>query len=175
MFELAITRGGDFVAYTRHAKAILLPDGTTVLGPLSVLPHVAGDYVIRAVVLDGAEPGPLEIGGTAPPVIDGDVVIVRRTVTPMGAEQIAAAEAQALETAWAALRAERDTRLLGATAILDRHRNQRDFGLPTTLTDAQATAWATYAQALRDMPEVTTDPAAPVWPVEPASLCPTTA
>lgn len=167
MFDLAITQGDSFVSYTRNAKAIDLPDGTTVLGPLSHLPHHAGDYTIRAVVLSGVEPGPLEIGGTAPPVVDGDVVVIRRTVTPLGAEQIAAIEAVAVQSAWSALRAERDNRLLGATAVLDRHRNQRDFGLPTTLTDAQATAWATYAQALRDLPEVTTDPAAPIWPVDP--------
>lgn len=68
---------------------------------------------------------------------------------------------------WAALRTERDKRLIAATAILDRHRNQRDFGLTTTLTDAEATAWATYAQSLRDLPEATSDPAAPKWPVEP--------
>lgn len=72
-----------------------------------------------------------------------------------------------IEGAWAALRAERDRRLAGVTAILDRHRNQRDFGLPTTLTDAVATAWAAYAQVLRDLPEATVDPASPEWPVEP--------
>lgn len=93
MLELAITQGADFLAYSRNAKVIPLPDGTTVLGPLSHLPHHAGDYTIRAVVLSGVEPGPLEIGGTAPPVVDGDVVVIRRTVTPMGADQIAAIEA----------------------------------------------------------------------------------
>lgn len=67
-----------------------------------------------------------------------------------------------------ALRVERDKRLAAATAILDRHRNQRDFGLPTTLTDAEAIAWAAYAQALRDLPELTADPANPVWPVAPS-------
>lgn len=66
-----------------------------------------------------------------------------------------------------ALRIERDNRLAAATAILDRHRNQRDFGLPTTLTDAEAIAWARYAQDLRDLPEQTADPANPVWPVAP--------
>lgn len=65
------------------------------------------------------------------------------------------------------LRAERDKRLTIATAILDRHRNQRDFGLPTTLTDEQASAWASYAQTLRDLPENTADPVNPVWPVAP--------
>lgn len=169
MFELAITQGADFIAYTRNAKAIILPDGTTVLGPLDLgaLPHVSGDYAIRRVELTGTEPGPLEIGGTEAPVVEGDVVVRRRTVTPMGAEMVAAIQAQAAEAAWAKLRAARDQRLAAATAILDRHRNQRDFGLATTLTDAEATAWATYAQALRDLPEGTSDPAVPEWPVQP--------
>lgn len=66
-----------------------------------------------------------------------------------------------------ALRAERDVRLASALAILDRHRNQADFGFPTTLTQEQAVAWAAYAQALRDLPDITDDPAAPVWPEVP--------
>lgn len=58
--------------------------------------------------------------------------------------------------AWTALRAERD-RLLTAS----------DY---TQLPDApvDAAAWAAYRQALRDLPEVTADPAAPVWPDAPA-------
>lgn len=69
-----------------------------------------------------------------------------------------------------ALRAERDRRLVAATAILDRHRNQRDFALETTITDTQARAWASYAQALRNLPETTIDPANPVWPAEPSTV-----
>ncbi|MBX9633504.1 MAG: hypothetical protein K2X44_00860, partial [Magnetospirillum sp.] len=75
MFELAITQGANFLRYTRNARAIELPDGSTVLGPLATLPHVAGEYVIRNVLVDGPEVGPLEIGGTAPPVVEGDVVV----------------------------------------------------------------------------------------------------
>ena len=68
---------------------------------------------------------------------------------------------------WPALRVARDTRLTAALAMLDRHRNQVDFGLATTLTGEQATAWAVYAQALRDLPETTIDPAVPEWPEAP--------
>ena len=35
------------------------------------------------------------------------------------------------------------------------------------LTAEQRTAWATYRQALRDLPGLTVDPANPEWPVEP--------
>lgn len=81
MLELAITQGADFLRFTRNASAMVLPDGTTVLGPLLTLPHVTGEYAIRRVIIDCPEPGPLEIGGTTPPVVDGDVVVLHRTVT----------------------------------------------------------------------------------------------
>lgn len=69
---------------------------------------------------------------------------------------------------WERLRRERDARLADALAILDRHRNQVDFGLSPTLSADQARAWAVYAQALRDLPEHTTNPASPAWPELPA-------
>ena len=36
------------------------------------------------------------------------------------------------------------------------------------LTDAKKTEWATYRQALRDLPSTTTDFANPVWPSQPS-------
>ena len=65
------------------------------------------------------------------------------------------------------LRADRDARLSRAVSVLDRHRNQSDFGLPVTLTQEQVTVWAIYAQVLRDLPENTDDPANPAWPEVP--------
>ena len=35
------------------------------------------------------------------------------------------------------------------------------------LTDAKKTEWATYRQALRDLPANTTDPRNPTWPTKP--------
>ena len=63
------------------------------------------------------------------------------------------------EFAWLALRAERDGRLTASdwTQIGD-----------TELTDVEVDAWAAYRQELRDLPENTTDPAAPDWPEPPA-------
>ena len=55
-------------------------------------------------------------------------------------------------------------------------RNQRDALLmmsdrkmlwDSPLTDAEKQAWATYRQALRDLPSNTTDPANPTWPTPP--------
>ena len=41
-------------------------------------------------------------------------------------------------------------------------------GADAPLTDAQKSAWATYRQELRDLPDNTTDPRNPVWPTKPA-------
>ena len=63
--------------------------------------------------------------------------------------------AEALDAAWTALRTERDARLA-----------QTDW---TQVSDApvDAAPWAAYRQALRDLPENTTDPNEPPWPEEP--------
>lgn len=61
--------------------------------------------------------------------------------------------------AWQILRAERDALLVASdwTQLAD-----------TELTEAERAAWADYRQALRDLPEQTTDPLAPDWPTPPA-------
>lgn len=87
MLELAITQGVDFIAFTRNAKAISLPNGTTVLGPLASFPHVSGDYTIRKVEVTGPQPSALETGGVEAPVVEGDVVVIRRTVQAVAEEQ----------------------------------------------------------------------------------------
>lgn len=60
-----------------------------------------------------------------------------------------------LEEAWDFLRAERNSRLSSS----DWTQN------PDSPVDKSA--WATYRQALRDLPANTTDPQNPVWPVPP--------
>lgn len=59
---------------------------------------------------------------------------------------------------WADLRAERD-HLLAASDP----RALPDF----PQTEASRAAWLAYRQALRDLPDVTSDPLAPVWPEPP--------
>ncbi|WP_283177893.1 tail fiber assembly protein [Gemmobacter sp. 24YEA27] len=59
---------------------------------------------------------------------------------------------------WVALRAERDRRLAWSDP-----RALPDF----PQTEASRAAWLAYRQALRDLPDVTTDPLAAVWPEPP--------
>lgn len=59
--------------------------------------------------------------------------------------------------AWERLRAERDERLRACDWT-----QLPDVPEPTRL------AWLTYRQALRDLPDTTADPFAPIWPTPPA-------
>ena len=82
MLELAVTQDGNFLRFTRNARAIGLPDGSTVLGPLAPagLPLTVGVYTIRAVVAEVPPSGDDGMTGQEPPVVDGDVVVLRRSV-----------------------------------------------------------------------------------------------
>ena len=66
--------------------------------------------------------------------------------------------AQITAAAWTALRAERNAKLTACdwTQVPD-----------SPMTALQRTCWAQYRQALRNMPETTTDPNNPTWPQEP--------
>lgn len=73
-----------------------------------------------------------------------------------------------------AIRAERDRRLTAVLWMRDRHRDEQELGLATTLDASQYNALMAYIQALRDIPERAgfpwggvKDEAVP-WPVEPA-------
>jgi hypothetical protein len=66
-----------------------------------------------------------------------------------------------LESEWRMVRVKRDG-LIKASDWTQFPDTQARF------TDAQKTAWATYRQALRDIPQTFADPADVVWPTPPA-------
>lgn len=67
------------------------------------------------------------------------------------------------------LRAKRDSLLQKAISYLDRHRNQKEYGLTCCLTDEKVAEWAAYAQALRAIPSTyANNPGDVVWPSEPS-------
>lgn len=74
--------------------------------------------------------------------------------TPSNTDIVTAEQrsAEALDAAWNALRSERDA-LLAASDWTQ---------LPDAPVDSEA--WAVYRQALRDLPENTTNPEEPTWP-----------
>ena len=68
------------------------------------------------------------------------------------------------------VRHQREKLLAVATDALNRHRNQIEFGLPTTLTEDEIRDVAAYAQALRDITSQDNYPYNVVWPETPAGL-----
>jgi len=64
--------------------------------------------------------------------------------------------AGAVDRAWATLREERNARL-----------TETDWTQVPDAPSAGKTAWATYRQALRDLPANTSDPVNPTWPTKP--------
>lgn len=74
-------------------------------------------------------------------------------------DALAEVEAGRLAARWAALRAERTLRLSASdwTQLPD-----------AGLSDKARAGWAAYRRALRDLPALTEDPAAPAWPDPPA-------
>jgi hypothetical protein len=68
----------------------------------------------------------------------------------------------------------RDIKLKEVVNVLDRHRNQKDYNIATTLTDSQIIECAMYAQLLRDFPESlnyeTLDLDTIIWPTQPACI-----
>jgi len=64
--------------------------------------------------------------------------------------------AGAVDRAWARLREERNIKL-----------NETDWTQVPDAPSAGETAWATYRQALRDLPVNTSDPVNPTWPTKP--------
>jgi hypothetical protein len=65
-----------------------------------------------------------------------------------------------LDAAWTQLRAERNRRLAATdwTQLLDTH-----------LSQANRTAWSSYRQELRDLPDEVTDPTQVEWPMDPTA------
>ena len=86
------------------------------------------------------------------PEISYDISIGQTTEKPMTAEH----EQAIVDQGWVDLRTARNVLL-----------SESDW---TQVSDAPVdhTAWATYRQALRDLPATTTDPLEPVWPTPPS-------
>jgi len=92
----------------------------------------------------------------------------KRIVVRDGAPTLADPPPPTIEQIAARLRAQRDALLAPITDALQRHVLQTTYAQPTTLTDAEASALAAYAQALRDVPQQPNFPHTVVWPDAPA-------
>lgn len=70
----------------------------------------------------------------------------------------------------AAARAIRDQLIAEVRWLIERHRDEIELGLPTTLTPAAHLTVLQYVQALREVPEQSGFPAAIEWPALPVAL-----
>lgn len=69
--------------------------------------------------------------------------------------------------AWEILRAQRLALIVETKWIRSRHEEQKTLGIQTTLSEEQYLEWLAYWQALRDLPENTTNPFLVDWPEQP--------
>lgn len=83
------------------------------------------------------------------------------TVVPFTPEEQAIFWERRTPLAWASLREERNRLLAESDNYVQPDRWDG-------YTADQKTSWSSYRQALRDLPENTTDTFHPVWPVKPA-------
>lgn len=93
-------------------------------------------------------------------MVDGELVALSEAEIAERNEREEAWNAAAAERALVSLRAQRDI-LLAQSDI---------YVLPDrwdSYTSIQKTQWATYRQALRDLPDNIADPLNPEWPVKP--------
>jgi hypothetical protein len=74
------------------------------------------------------------------------------------------------EQKWATVRADRDRLLNELFWLVERHREQLDLGIETTLSEVQYKSLLKYRQALRDLPDSSKDSEAVVWPKPPAFI-----
>lgn len=92
--------------------------------------------------------------------VDTNVVTGEVTVRHWTPEEIEARKSRLTPYAWNDLRSQRNKLLDESDA----------FVLPdrwASYTPEKQSGWASYRQALRDLPANTTDPFNPVWPVKP--------
>ena len=84
------------------------------------------------------------------------------TVVPFTPEEEAQFWERRTPLAWNSLRQDRNRLLANSDArvLPDRW---------TAYTTEQQSAWATYRQELRDLPQNTVDPFNPIWPAEPST------
>lgn len=92
--------------------------------------------------------------------VDKNVITGEVTVREWTQEEIDARKARLTPLAFAALREQRNALLVDSDNYVRSDRWD-------VYTDEQKAAWASYRQALRDLPQNTTDPFNPVWPVKP--------
>lgn len=91
----------------------------------------------------------------------GEVIVEAYVPPPKPTKKELTAQAEA------AGRARRDAELAETDFVVNRHRDQEEMGIETTLSDEEYRGWLQYRQSLRDITEQEGWPLSVVWPAEP--------
>jgi len=94
------------------------------------------------------------------------------SIDPVGTpEEIAARDAQKLANKWQEFRDIRDDKIHQCTYRLERHKEQKELGISTSMTDAEYMLWLQYRQELRDLPSLVENiNTFTNWPTQPNKL-----
>jgi hypothetical protein len=105
------------------------------------------------------------------PVLNGDVWVQTWVQSnKYTAEQLEKIEAQNHTAKWLNMRIERDERISSCSWIIERHREQKDAGRQTSISDGEYSLWLEYRQNLRDFPASISDINNLNWPKSPSEL-----
>ena len=86
-------------------------------------------------------------------------------------EEIATRDAEILKKNWQEFREKRDKLIYKCSYCLERHREQKELAISTTISDAEYNLWLQYRQQLRDLPTIVEDVAIfNDWPTPPNEL-----
>jgi len=85
-------------------------------------------------------------------------------------EELAAQEQEKIDYKWINMRSKRDEALAESTWVLERHKEEKELELETSITETEYLAWLTYRQQLRDFPSTISNINAYTLPTKPGVL-----
>lgn len=105
-----------------------------------------------------------------PTFVDGHWVQTWTQANKYTEEELAAQEQKKTDDKWLEMRSKRDSAIQDSTWVIERHKEEKELGLATTITDIEYAAWLSYRQQLRDFPATITDIDNYALPSEPGTL-----
>jgi hypothetical protein len=94
---------------------------------------------------------------TTPTFVDGSWVQSWTQADKYTAQELAQQEQTREESKWKVMRSMRDSAIAESTWVLERHKEEKEQGRATSITDTDYLNWLIYRQQLRDFPQTVTD------------------
>jgi hypothetical protein len=144
-------KDGLVVAYPLNEYAIRSQFPNSSL-PKDLANNLPSGYVR---VLPGVKPAQTEytiVTEGTPELVDGEWIQVFVVSQKYSEQELEVLEAKKQESKWDKLRGERDGLLVQSDHVVSRHKEQKELGLQTSITEVEYVAWLEYRQQLRDFP-----------------------